>query len=96
LSFTFRQTPVLRSRQARQRPQAMLKGTETRSPLLMKSTSVPFSITSPVISWPSTMPLGAVVRPRTMCWSEPQMLVVTMRRITPCSIFFPCGSCILG
>src|ERR1700751_3198272 len=31
------------------------------------------------------MPVGAVVRPRTMCWSLPQMLVLTSLRITPCS-----------
>src|SRR5699024_3762424 len=30
-------------------------------------------ITSPVISCPSTSPAGAVVRPRTMCWSLPQI-----------------------
>ena len=47
------------------------------------STSEPFSITSPVISCPSTRPAGAVVRPRTMCWSEPQMLVATILRMTP-------------
>jgi hypothetical protein len=34
----------------RQRPHAMLKGTDTRSPSLMNSTSGPVSITSPVIS----------------------------------------------
>ena len=34
----------------RQRPQATLKGTETRSPIFRFSTSLPFSITSPVIS----------------------------------------------
>ena len=28
-------------------------------------------------------PRGAVVRPRTMCWSLPQMFVETIRRITP-------------
>ncbi len=47
----------------------------------MNSTPGPVSTTSPVISWPSTRPSGAVVRPRTMCWSEPQMLVVTTFRI---------------
>src|ERR1700758_3802201 len=31
------------------------------------------------------MPVGAVVRPRTICWSLPQMLVLTSLRITPCS-----------
>ena len=51
----------------------MLNGTETRSPTLMNSTSGPVSTTSPVISWPSASPEGAVVRPRTMCWSLPQM-----------------------
>jgi hypothetical protein len=42
--------PVWPSLQLRQRPQAMLKGTETRSPTLMNSTSRLASITSPVIS----------------------------------------------
>ncbi len=55
------------------------------------STSDPSSMTSPVISWPSTMPMGAVVRPRTMCWSEPQMLVENTFRITPCVILRPAG-----
>ena len=82
--LTFSQTPVLRSLQLRQRPQAMLNGTLTRSPTLMNSTSRPTSATSPVISWPRVWPSGAVVRPRTMCWSEPQMLVATTFRITPC------------
>ena len=43
---------------------------------------------SPVISWPSVCPAGAVVRPRTMCWSEPQMFVATLRRMTPCTAFW--------
>jgi hypothetical protein len=75
--------PVFCSLQFRQRPQATLNGTETRSPIRMNSTSPPASITSPVISWPSTMPLGAVVRPRTMCWSLPQIFVETTFRMTP-------------
>src|SRR5260221_7551978 len=79
--------PVLPSRQLRQRPQAILKGTETRSPTFKNSTSLPFSMISPVISCPRTIPAGAVVRPRTMCWSLPQMLVLTTLRITPCSHF---------
>jgi hypothetical protein len=69
----------------------MLNGTETMSPLLMNSTPLPHSITSPVISCPRTSPRGAVVRPRTMCWSLPQMLVVTGSMMTPWSIFLPCG-----
>jgi hypothetical protein len=56
--FTFRQIPVLPSLQLRQRPQAMLKGTETRSPTFTNSTSRPASMTSPVISCPRTNPAG--------------------------------------
>src|SRR5690349_7358654 len=48
--LTFSQTPVWPSLQLRQRPHAMLKGTETRSPFLMNSTPGPDSMTSPVIS----------------------------------------------
>src|SRR5215208_5441667 len=80
--LTFKQTPVLPSLQLRQRPQAMLKGTEQMSPTSMNWTSSPFSTTSPVISCPRVCPTGAVVRPRTMCWSEPQMLVETIFRMT--------------
>src|SRR6478735_9028423 len=67
----------------------MLNGTEHRSPTAMNSTSEPVSMTSPVISWPRTRPAGAVVRPRTMCWSDPQMLVLTVRTMTPCGTFRP-------
>ena len=63
---------------AEHRPHAMLKGTEQMSPISSISQSSPSSTTSPVISWPSTMcPPGSDVRPRTMCWSLPQMFVVT-------------------
>src|ERR1700692_2223101 len=79
--------PVLPSRQLRQRPHAMLRGTETRGPPFKNSTPLPFSMISPVISCPSTIPAGAVVRPRTICWSLPQILVLTTLRITPCSHF---------
>src|SRR5437016_4737442 len=51
--------PVLPSLQLRQRPHAMLNGTETMSPFWMKATSRPASITSPVISWPRISPAGA-------------------------------------
>ena len=67
----------------------MLNGTETMSPTATVSTSEPVSTTSPVISCPRTRSTGAVVRPRTMCWSEPQMLVATVFRITPCGTFRP-------
>src|SRR5665647_3182932 len=80
--LTFRQIPVLPSLQFRQRPHAMLNGTEHRSPTLMNSTPGPASMTSPVISCPSARPSGAVVRPRTMCWSLPQILVETTLRMT--------------
>src|SRR6202790_5047659 len=79
--------PVLPSRQLRQRPHAMLKGTETRSPTFKNSTSLPFSMIAPVISCPRAMPAGAVARPRTICGSLPQILVLTTLRITPCSHF---------
>src|SRR5713101_6548045 len=85
--LTFKQMPVLPSRQLRQRPHAMLKGADTRSPTSKNSTSLPFSMISPVISCPRTIPAGAVVRPRTICWSLPQIFVLTTLRITPCSHF---------
>ncbi len=78
--------PVLHMRQ---RPQAMLNGTEHRSPFLMNSTPGPVSITSPVISCPRISPSGAVVRPRTMCWSDPQMFVDTHFRIAACGSLRP-------
>ena len=81
--------PVLPSLQLRQRPQEMLNGTEQRSPSLMNSTPGPVSTTSPVISWPRISPSGAVVRPRTMCWSEPQMLVATVLMIAACGNWRP-------
>jgi hypothetical protein len=87
--LTFRQIPVLPSLQLRQRPQEMLNGTEHRSPTLMNSTPGPTSTTSPVISCPRTSPSGAVVRPRTMCWSLPQMLVATFFRIAACGNLRP-------
>ena len=67
----------------------MLNGTEQRSPFLMNSTPGPVSITSPVISWPRIRPSGAVVRPRTMCWSEPQMFVATILRMAACESWRP-------
>lgn len=81
--LTFSQMPVLPSLQFRHRPQEMLNGTDTRSPTLTNSTSGPSSTTSPVISWPRMSPLGAVVRPRTMCWSLPQMFVATALTMAP-------------
>ena len=60
----------------------MLNGTEQMSPTSRNCTSEPFSTTSPVISCPRVWPTGAVVRPRTMCWSLPQMFVETLRRMT--------------
>src|SRR5918998_1554783 len=92
--LTFKQTPVLRSLQFLQRPQAMLNGTEQMSPTSMNWTSLPFSTTSPVISCPKVCPTGAVVLPLTMCWSEPQMLVETIFKMTACgaSLLIPIAS----
>ncbi|MNI43699.1 hypothetical protein D3C73_980390 [compost metagenome] len=84
------------SLQERQRPQATLNGTDTKSPAFNVSTSRPTSMTSPVISCPNTRPFCAVVRPRTMCWSDPQIFVDTTFRITPCSILRPRGSTSFG
>ena len=55
----------------------------------MYSTPGPTSITSPVISWPRMSPSGAVVRPRTMCWSDPQMFVETILRMAACGSGLP-------
>jgi hypothetical protein len=41
---------------------------------------------------PEREPRRAVVRPRSMCWSLPQMFVLTAFRITPCSHRLPRGS----
>ena len=95
-SLTLRHRPVFCPRHMRHRPHATLNGTDTRSPTLRNSTSLPFSTISPVISCPSTRPCDAVVRPRTMCWSEPQMLDATTLRIAPCSIVRPFGSASFG
>ena len=57
------------------------------APFLRNWTSLPTSSTMPVISWPRTRPDGAVVRPRTMCWSEPQILETMTLSTTACSIF---------
>lgn len=46
---------------------------------------------------PRMRPSGAVVRPRTMCWSEPQMLVASTFSTTAWFIFLPltgCASCV--
>jgi hypothetical protein len=67
----------------------MLKGTEHEVALLDELDAGPVSITSPVISWPRIRPAGAVVRPRTMCWSEPQMFVETTLRIAACGSLRP-------
>ena len=67
--------------QLRQVPQAMLNGTDTRSPTLIRLTAAPTSSTMPMFSWPRTLPSSTAVRPSYMCRSEPQMLVVVIRTI---------------
>ena len=65
--------------QLRQEPQAILNGTETRSPTLIRLTPGPVSSTIPMFSWPSTLPSSTEVRPSYMCRSDPQILVVVIR-----------------
>jgi hypothetical protein len=66
----------------KQCPQEMLKGTTTRSPGLMCSTSEPTSSTIPIGSWPRMSP-GFMNGPMTSyrCRSEPQIAVEVMRTI---------------
>ena len=55
-------------------PQAMLKGTTTRSPLRNLLCAPPVSTTSPIVSWPSTSPDCMVgMQPSIRCRSEPQI-----------------------
>jgi hypothetical protein len=65
----------------RQVPQAMLNGTDTRSPALTRPTAPPTSSTIPVFSCPRILPFSTAVRPSYMCRSDPQMLVVVIRTI---------------
>src|SRR5688572_17601802 len=68
--------------QKKHSPQAIGKGTTTRSPTftLLLSTSGPTSSTTPIGSWPSTSP-GFMngMNPSTRCRSEPQMQVEVIR-----------------
>ena len=74
-----RQNDVQPPVQLRQLPQAMLNGTDTRSPTFTRVTPGPTSSTMPMFSWPRTLPSSTAVRPSYMCRSDPQMLVVVMR-----------------
>src|ERR1700733_3206101 len=88
-----RQNEVHPATQLRQVPQAMLNGTETRSPGLIQLTPGPVSSTMPVFSWPSTLPCSTLVRPSYMCRSDPQMLVVVIRTIaSPGASILGCGT----
>ena len=60
-------------------PQAMLNGSDTRSPTLTRPTPGPTSTTTPMFSWPNTVPVSTPVRPSYMCRSDPQMLAVVIR-----------------
>src|SRR4051794_1672718 len=71
-----RQNDVQPPVQLRQVPQAMLNGTLTRSPTLTRPTPAPTSTTTPMFSWPRTLPSSTAVRPSYMCRSDPQMFVV--------------------
>src|SRR5580700_4772419 len=58
-----RQKAVKPASQFRQKPQAMLNGRQTISPIFIRSTAFPTSATSPMFSWPSTRPGSMSVRP---------------------------------
>lgn len=73
------QNDVQPCRQLRHVPHAMLNGTLTRSPTLIRVTAGPTSSTTPMFSWPRTLPSSTLVRPSYMCRSEPQMFVVVIR-----------------
>jgi hypothetical protein len=84
VGFVRWQNEVQPALQLRQLPQAMLNGTDTRSPTLIRSTAGPTCSTMPVFSCPSTVPGSTFVRPSYMCRSEPQMLVVVIRTTASC------------
>ncbi len=65
--------------QLRPAPQATSNGTDTRSPTLTNRTPGPTSSTTPMFSWPRTLPTSTDVRPSYMCRSESQMLLVVSR-----------------
>src|SRR5450759_1992676 len=73
-----RQNPVNPASQFLQNPQATLKGRQTQSPTLIRSTASPTSTTWPRFSWPRTSPSSMSVRPSYMCRSEPQMLLLVI------------------
>src|SRR5207244_8418991 len=64
--------------QLRQVPHAILNGTDTRSPMEIRSTPDPTSSTTPMFSWPSTMPASSGARPSYGCRSDPEMLAVVI------------------
>jgi hypothetical protein len=74
----FAQAPVRPASQFLQKPQETLKGGQTQSPTLIRSTPSPVSTTWPRFSWPSTRPFFMSVRPSYICKSEPQMLVLVI------------------
>ncbi len=82
LGLLFSQTEYMPCSQARQLPQAIGKGTTTRSPTRRFDTSGPTSTTSPMNSWPRMSPLSMVgMKPSYRCRSEPQIADEVMRMI---------------
>src|SRR3954463_7018497 len=78
LGLVFSQQEYSSAWQARQAPQAIGKGTTTRSPTrsLDPSTPGPTSTTSPMNSWPRTSPFSIVgTKPSSRCRSDPQIAV---------------------
>jgi hypothetical protein len=77
------ETPVWPSLQLRQAPTGDVEGHRDQVALLDELHVAPGfdDLSCDLVT--EDQPSGAVVRPRTMCWSEPQMLVETILRITP-------------
>src|SRR5688572_12642531 len=82
LGFEFSQSENRSRRQALHSPQAMGKGTTTRSPTFRFLTPRPTSITSPMNSWPRTSPFSIVgTKPLKRWRSDPQIAVEETRTI---------------
>src|ERR1700712_1399664 len=87
LGFEFSHREYSPAVQALQAPQAMGKGTTTRSPTRRFPTPLPSSTTSPMNSWPSTSPFSIVgMNPSYRCRSDPQIAVEVIRTIASRSL----------
>jgi hypothetical protein len=76
------QRPGCPSLQKRQRPQAVMQDTRTRSPTAIVVTAEPTSMTVPTASWPRIVPGSTSgTSPLRMCRSVPQIVEVSIRTI---------------